>query len=104
MRLYVVTRRDLSTGTQAVQSCHVLWQFSCEHVDVGHSWFEGNNTLDICTVADELELACLLKKARAQKIRCATFNDAMHANALMAISFEETAKTRKLLGRLLLTR
>lgn len=103
MRLYVVTRRDLSPGTQAVQSCRVLWQFSYEHPDVGHSWFVENNTLDICTVADESELTRLLKMAHTKKIRCATFSDATCGNALMALAFEETTKTRKLLGRLPLT-
>lgn len=103
MKLYVVTRRDLSPGAQAVQSCHVLWQFSFEHTDIGKTWFTESNTLALLTVANEIELLGLLDRAKAAHIRYATFKEPDFNDSLTAIALEPGPRTKKLVSGLPLT-
>jgi len=103
MKLYVITRQDLSPGAQAVQSCHALMQFSCEHPDLGKTWYEQSNTLSLLAVENELQLQQLLFEAQERGIRTAAFNEPDLKNALTAIALEPSPKTRRLVARLPLT-
>lgn len=103
MKLYVITRRDLSPGAQAVQSCHVLWQFAYEQPDIGRSWFVESNTLALLTVANESELIALIQRAEDMRVRFAIFKEPDYHNALTALALEPGPRTRKLVAGLPLT-
>lgn len=55
-KLYVVTRRDLPPGSQAVQGMHALVEFMLEYPSLIREWHDISNYLCFLSVADEQEL------------------------------------------------
>jgi len=90
-KLYVVTRRDLLPGDQAVQSCHAAYQFAAEHKEVWARWFERSNTLALLSVSDEASLVMLIEKAEMRGIRYSIFREPDMDDALTAVVLEPEA-------------
>lgn len=67
-RLYLVTRRDLPPGPQAVQSCHAMAAFAIEHREDFEAWYRGSNTLALVSVENERELESLADTANLRGI------------------------------------
>lgn len=62
-KLYIVTRRDLSPGYQAVQSIHAAQQFAIEHPLLNKEWQDKSNYLGLLSVKDEKALLHLASRA-----------------------------------------
>lgn len=87
-KLYVVTRRDLSGGAQAVQSCHAALQFAAEHPELTGQWLTTSNHLALLSVSDEGELRALVERAGARGIRCSVFREPDLDDQVTAAAFE----------------
>lgn len=58
MKLYVVTRQDLSQGQQIAQSCHAVAEYSLSEEAKARQWHQESNTIICLSVANEYELHC----------------------------------------------
>lgn len=103
-KLYIVTRRDLKKGPQAVQSIHAMSEFYHKHPEVEKEWFVHSNFLALLTVSDEDELYNLMFKAQELGIRYAGFVEPDMEDQLTAIALEPGIKTKKLCSGLPLMR
>ena len=99
-KLFLVVRRDLSAGQQAVQAAHALRQFAAEHPEVDQEWFECSNTLAFLEVPDEGALGVLLEKAATREFPVAAFFEPDRDYELTALAMGPSA--RKLCSGLVL--
>lgn len=90
-KLYVVTRRDLPPGPQAVQSCHAAIQFAAEHAEIWARWYEQSNTLALLSVSDEKALLKLAQKAEMHGLKVSLFREPDLQDAVTAIALEPQA-------------
>lgn len=98
--MYVVTRRDLDPGYQAVQSIHAAIQFKFEHAEISQAWFEHSNYLGLLSVANEIELLELIRQAEENGIACSVFREPDIDNQITAIALAPGSVTKKLCSRL----
>jgi len=89
-KLYVVTRRDLSPGAQAVQGMHALVEFKFENPDQAREWHAESNTLGFLSVADEKELNELSGKLFSLGIAHSLFREPDMGMSLTALAIEAT--------------
>lgn len=92
-KLFLVTRRDISAGYQAVQSCHAIRQFTAEHPEVDVEWFQKSNYLALLSVENEVELMKLITKAHDFGLRWSAFREPDVGGAITAIAIEPNSKT-----------
>lgn len=71
--LYVVTRRDLSPGYQAVQSIHAAQVFAMEHPTLFQQWYRDSNYLSFLSVPNEDSLKRLAKLAMERSLKVSMF-------------------------------
>lgn len=95
-KLYLVTRRDIPPGYQAVQSAHAMRQFTADHPDRDVEWFNGSNYLALLSVTDEVELMRLLVAAKDAGIRWSAFREPDVGGAITAIALEPGNRTAEL--------
>lgn len=95
-KLFLVTRRDIAPGYQAVQSCHAIRQFTAEHPDRDAEWFTSSNYLALLSVANETELMRLLVAAADAGLRCSAFREPDVGGAITAIAIEPHPKAAEL--------
>jgi peptidyl-tRNA hydrolase len=95
-KLFLVTRRDIAPGYQAVQSCHAIRQFTAEHPDRDTEWFKSSNYLALLSVANEVELMRLLVAASDAGLRCSAFREPDVGGAITAIAIEPHPKAAEL--------
>lgn len=95
-KFFLVTRRDISPGYQAVQSCHAIRQFTADHPDVDAEWFKNSNYLALLSVDNELELMRLLVQAHDLGLRCSAFREPDVGGAITAIAIEPHHKAAEL--------
>lgn len=95
-KLFLVTRRDIAPGYQAVQSCHAIRQFTADHPDIDAEWFNRSNYLALLSVADEVELMRLLVQAADAGLRCSAFHEPDVGGAITAIAIEPHPKAAEL--------
>lgn len=91
-KLFLVTRKDLPPGQQAVQAAHAAREFQREHPVEERLWHEGSNTLAFLAVPDEEHLLHLLEKAQQKGISAAEFREPDRQNELTAIALGPRAK------------
>lgn len=89
-KLYVVTRRDLSPGAQAVQGMHALVEFQYEYRDHAAEWHAESNTLCFLAVPDEKALNELCGLLHQLDIRHSMFREPDMSYALTAVAIEAT--------------
>jgi hypothetical protein len=99
-KLYLVTRRDLEPGQQAVQAAHALRQFSHEHPEADKAWFEASNVLAILAVDNEKKLRGLLDVAVFLGAPCCGFYEPDRDRELTAVALGPCAQSRRLTRRL----
>lgn len=87
-KLYVVTRRDLAPGTQAVQGMHALVEFSAYHTEEYFKWFRESNHLCFLSVDSELELDKLCSKLYNAKVKYCGFREPDLNMTLTALAIE----------------
>ena len=95
-KLYLITRRDISPGYQAVQSCHAMRQFTEEHPEVDKEWFTRSNYLCLLSVGNEAELYSLICKAKDKDIRVSVFREPDIDNQITAIALEPGVRSKEL--------
>ena len=95
-KLRVVTRRDLSLPTQAVQSAHAAIDFQHAHPIEATKWQSESNYLALLTVANEEELYKLSEKADSRGIKYTIFREPDINNEITAIAFEPSDSSRRL--------
>lgn len=91
-KVFLVTRRDIEPGYQAVQSCHAMRQFTAEHPDIDFEWFKNSNYLALLSVANEVELMRLITKANDGGFRWSAFREPDIGGEITAIAVEPSAK------------
>lgn len=97
MRLYVVTRADLSPGQQATQAAHALADFAAARRPLFERWHAGTNTLVMLTVPDERALEDLCTAiAEIEAGAHWTTREPDLDDALTGVAVVETAATKKL--------
>lgn len=87
-KLYIVTRRDISPGYQAVQSVHAQGQFCIEHSDTYKRWYTFSNYLALLSVADEKALLKLTDDALSAGARVSAFHEPDIGGNITAIAIE----------------
>lgn len=95
-KLTLVTRRDISPGYQAVQSCHAIRQFTADHPEIDGEWFKSSNFLALLSVENEIELMRLLVAASDAGIKSAIWREEDVGGAITAIALEPSASTVQL--------
>lgn len=91
-KLYVVTRRDLIPGSQAVQGMHALTEFSMYWPKQYEAWYRESNHLCFLSAATELELGLLCGKLFREGIIHSTFREPDLGMSLTAVAIEATDK------------
>lgn len=86
MKLFLITRRDLDPGQQAVQAAHALTEFHQQHGALAREWYEKSNTLVFLSVSDERTLGVLLRKARDRIVPVSAFREPDRQNELTALA------------------
>jgi hypothetical protein len=92
-KLYLITRKDLEPGYQAVQSCHALRQFTADHPEIDHEWYKKSNYLALLSVENEIELMRLLIKAADNNIRWTAYREPDVDGKITAIAIEPGIKS-----------
>lgn len=95
-KLYLVTRRDISPGYQAVQAAHALRQFTADHPERDMEWYSNSNYLALLSASDEEELMRLLVAAKDSNIRRSAFREPDVGGAITAIALEPGPRTAEL--------
>lgn len=95
-KLRVVTRRDLSLPTQAVQSAHAAIDFQHAHPLEATEWQTKSNYLALLTVANEEELYKLSEKATIIGIKHTIFREPDINNEITAIAFEPSDASKRI--------
>ncbi len=99
-KLYLVTRRDISPGYQAVQACHAMRQFTEDHPEVDKEWFKVSNYLCLLSCKNEAELYALVCKAKELGIKVSVFREPDIENEITAIALSPGEKTKELCSKL----
>ncbi len=99
-KLYVITRRDLDPGYQAVQGQHAAIDFILEHPEISKHWHKVSNYLGFLSVENECQLFKLLEWAAALDIKFTMFKEPDIDNELTAIALEPGEKTKRLCSHL----
>ena len=95
-KLYLVTRRDIAPGYQAVQSCHGMRQFTADHPEIDKEWFTTSNFLALLSVENEVELMRLIVHAQDAGIRWSAFREPDIDGQITSIAMEPGEATRDL--------
>ena len=99
-KLYVVSRRDLSPGAQAVQGMHALTEFSMHCTRQYEAWYRQSNHLCFLSVANEKELEQLCGHLFHTDIAHVTFREPDLFMALTAIVIEANDAASEMVARL----
>lgn len=99
-KLYVVTREDLSPGSQAVQGMHALTEFSMYYKDKYEDWYRQSNHLCFLAVRNELELGVLCGKLFREGIVHSIFREPDLDMSLTAVAIEATDQASAAVAKL----
>lgn len=99
-KLFVVTRRDLAPGYQAVQSIHAAQQFAIEHPTVNRAWQERSNYLALLSVENVTKLKELAQVAVYKGLAVSVFCEPDLLYKVTAIVIEPGQKSARLLKKL----
>lgn len=94
-----MTRRDLTAGSQSVQSTHAAIQFIFEHPEISEFWFKDPYLAQL-SVENEDALKHLIHKLQKANIKYSIFREPDLGNEITAIAIEPSDKTRKLISHL----
>lgn len=99
-KLIVITRRDLSPGSQAVQACHAAVEFQYEHPKIAKDWNTNSKYLVFLSVKDERALHFFLEKIKFYELKYSIFTEPDIGNQLTSIAIEPNVITQKLTSNL----
>lgn len=87
VKLYSITRRDISPGYQAVQSSHAVADLVFTMSDEVYDWKENSNTMIQLSTNDESDLRKLFFRVQAEGFHPVAFLEPDIGNQLTAIAF-----------------
>lgn len=93
MKLYLVTRRDLSPGDRASQLCHAMRLFVEEHPVIDAGWYKQSNTLVLLEVEDEAALRALKLRIQKRDVPCSAFHEPDLNNAFTALAVAPSGRS-----------
>lgn len=99
-KLIVISRRDLTSGSQAVQSSHALVQFIYEHPEISKEWYDISQYLVFLSTKNLIELTELVEKFNQKGIIVSMFYEPNMRNELTAIAIEPSSKARRMVSSL----
>lgn len=99
-KLFVVTRRDISPGYQAVQAAHASIEFQHEHPQIAKEWNTNSKYLVFLTVENEEALQRLLEKIQIRDIKYSVFFEPDIGNQLTAVCLEPGQVSEKIVSNL----
>lgn len=82
-RLYVVTRRNLASGDQAVQALHAALEYTATHPEAA---------LALLVTENEATLRALQHQADRHGVRCTAFREPDRGHELTALALEPAAR------------
>lgn len=91
-----VTRQDLTSAQQAVQSTHAAIDFIFKHPNKASPWHKQSNYLVCLAVKTEQDLINLIKRSQLQGVDYTVFREPDIGNVITAICLEPCDATRKL--------
>jgi peptidyl-tRNA hydrolase len=91
-KLFLVVRKDLSPGAQAVQAAHALTEFLLDHPELGRRWRDVSNYLALLAVDDERALHDVARRASERGVRLSIFREPDFGDALTALAIEPAGK------------
>jgi peptidyl-tRNA hydrolase len=86
--LYVITRRDLTSGQQMLQAAHAAIEFQHEHHEIAKEWNTNSKYLVFLSVENEEKLQRLLEKIQFKNLKYSVFLEPDIGNQLTAIAIE----------------
>lgn len=92
MKLYLVTRQDLTDAQQAVQAAHALREWVHYHPEEDRNWYEKSNTLAFLAVENERALQALLERAQDRGIPVSGFREPDRGDELTAVAIGPKGK------------
>lgn len=99
-KLYVITRRDMSPGYQAVQSIHAAIQFFVENESNAKEWNKVSNYVVLLSVEDETRLVQIMQEATSSQIKHSMFQEPDIGNQITAVTLEPGQKSATLCKKL----
>lgn len=84
-KLYVITRRDLTLGQQAVQGMHAMREFATEHPEIDKAWHSISNFIAFLTVDNEDDLERLCDRTCSAQVEFSTFREPDLNDSLTAV-------------------
>ena len=95
IKLVTVTREDLSSGYQLVQSLHSLAEFTEGHPEEFDFWKKNSNYMVSLSIGNEERLRRLYLKLKTKGAKVVPFYEPDIGNELTAICFYGTEEMRK---------
>lgn len=94
IKLVTVTRKDIPSGDQLVQSAHSLAEFAIQYPNQFHDWNDTSKYLVSLSVDNEMRLNDLLYKLKSNGAHVVSFNEPDIDNQLTSICFYGTPEMR----------
>jgi len=92
MKLFLVTRRDLSAGLRAAMLCHALREFGAGFGEIDREWYTTSNTLVLLETEDLTSLSALADRAVQEGVPVSRFEEPDLGNVLAAIAIAPTGR------------
>lgn len=99
-KLIVITRKDLSPGSQAVQASHASIEFIYQHPEISKEWYDISKYLVFLSVKNQDELIELTKKLSQNGILFSKFYEPDLEDELTAVALEPSNMSRKIVSNI----
>lgn len=85
-KLYLITRKDLSAGSQLAQTCHALAQFSYDNPQDFRKWVEKSNYIVVLSTENEDSLKDIISKLKDNSLDYSVFIEPDLDNQITALA------------------
>lgn len=92
MKLFLVSRRDISPGRRAAMFCHASREFTEHHRTLDAEWYSKSNTLALLETENLDSLTALAEEAEMRGIPVARFVEPDLGNVLAAIAIAPSGR------------
>ena len=99
-KLIIITRRDLTPGSQAVQAAHAAIEFQYEHPEIAQEWNTNSKYLVFLSTENEDSLKEFIEKAKQREIKHSIFVEPDMGDQITAVALEPTQMAQKLCSSL----
>ena len=92
MKLFLVTRRDLTAGLRAAMLCHALREFGAGHGKIDEEWYSTSNTLVLLETENLDSLLALADQAVREGVPLSRFEEPDLGGALAALAIAPSGR------------